>query len=134
VLATLAVVAVIWGVLAFGPPAGPLLATDRTPDGRASSGESPRLPLPARRRLRRSPRRMTWDAGSVICRRASGLGRRARYRCQSLACPPSQTPVERALGSARPPLMTTPLRAVDIRGPRHATCAAVAPPALAATP
>ena len=134
VLATLAVVAVIWGVLALGPPAGSLPAQPTAlPTVEPLPANPPSAPPPAATRRPLAPAVATpHDMGRGP---ANDLPPSVRARETSEVPVPkpgtpalSAPPVERALGSARPPLMTTPSES------RPTSAARVTPPAPAVTP
>ena len=141
VLATLAVVAVIWGALALGPPAGSLPAQPTTlPTVEPLRANSPSAPPPAATRRPLAPAVATpQDMGrgpvndlppSVRVREASEVPV-PKPGTPALSAPP----VERALGSARPPLMTSPSESRPTSAARVAPPApAVAPPAPAVAP
>lgn len=138
VLATLAVVAVIWGVLALGPSAGSLPAQPTAlPTVEPLPANPPSAPPPAATRRPLAPAVATpHDMGRGP---ANDLPPSVRaWETSEVPVPKPGTPalsappVERALGSARPPLMTTsesrPTSAARVTPPAPA----VAPPAPAA--
>jgi serine/threonine protein kinase len=134
VLATLAVVAVIWGVLALGPPAGSLPAQPTAlPTVEPLPANPPSAPLPAATRRPLAPAVATpHDMGRGP---ANNLPPSVRaWETSEVPVPKpgmpalSAPPVERALGSARPPLMTTPAES------RPTSAARVTPPAPAVAP
>jgi serine/threonine-protein kinase len=139
VLATLAVVTVIWGVLALGPPAGSLPAQPTAlPTVEPLPANPPSAPPRAATRRPLAPAVATpHDMGRGP---ANDLPPSVRaWETSEVPVPKPGTPalsappVERALGSARPPLMTTsesrPTSAARVTPPAPA----VAPPAPAAT-
>jgi serine/threonine protein kinase len=133
-LATLAVVAVIWGVLALQPPAGGLPSQ---PTARPTVEPPPaNPPLAAPLAGTRTP-----PASAVATPQDAGRGpgndlppsvRAGEKREVPVPKPGtpalSAPPVERALGSARPPSMTAPSES------RPTSAARVTPPALAVAP
>lgn len=139
-LATLAVVPVIWGVLALPPPAGSLPSQPTArPTVEPLPANPPSAPPLAGTRKPSTPAVATpQDAGHGP---ANNLPPSVRTREKSEVPVPkpgtpalSAPPVERALGSARPPLMTAPSESRPTSAARVTPPApAVAPPAPAAT-
>jgi eukaryotic-like serine/threonine-protein kinase len=134
VLATLAVVAVIWGVLALGPNAGSLPAQPTAlPTVVPLPANPPSAPPTAPTRRPLAPAVATpHDMGRAP---ANDLRPSVRAPVTSEVPVPkpgtpalSAPPVERALGSTRPPLMTAPSES------RPTSAARVTPPAPAVTP
>src|SRR4030095_16087221 len=132
--ATLAVVAVIWGVLALGPNAGSLPAQPTAlPTVVPLPANPPSAPPTAPTRTPPAPAVATpHDMGRAP---ANDLRPSVRARETSEVPVPkpgtpalSAPPVERALGSTRPPLMTAPSES------RPTSAARVTPPAPAAAP
>jgi eukaryotic-like serine/threonine-protein kinase len=130
-LATLAVAAVVWGVLALWPLPGSLSAQPTAlPTVEPLPANQPSAPPPAATRRPPAPAVATpHDMGRG---RANGLPPSVRARETSDVAVPkpgtptlSAPPVERALGGTRPPLMTAPSES------RPTSAARITPPAPA---